>query len=238
MTIDRQGGSAVNSSQTATTTRQQATRVLLRKAGILPVVTVEDIAQAIALAGALARGGLTAIEVTLRSPVAMQALGALKREMPQLAIGAGTVRTAQQAREAVDRGVDFLVTPGTPPALASSLAALDLPVVPGSASPTEMMALMDLGFDVVKLFPATAVGGLQMIQSLANPFPDLGLCPTGGIHEDNALDFLRQPNVLCIGGSWMVAREWIASGQFDRVEQSARRARGLIDTLTAKIAAA
>jgi 2-dehydro-3-deoxyphosphogluconate aldolase/(4S)-4-hydroxy-2-oxoglutarate aldolase len=215
------------------TSRQQATRALLGAAGILPVVTVEDIAQTIAIAGALARGGLTAIEVTLRSPVAMQALGVLKREVPGLAIGAGTVRTVRQAHEVLEQGVDFIVTPGTPPALAAELAGLPLPVVPGAATPTEMMALLDLGFDALKLFPASVVGGLSMIKALAGPLPELLLCPTGGINEGNALEFLRQPNVACVGGSWMVPSDWVSAGKFDLVEQSARRCRALLDTLAA-----
>jgi len=209
--------------------RQLATRALLRKAGILPVVTVESIPQAIAIAGALARGGLWAIEVTLRSAAAMQALGALKREVPQMLLGAGTVTTPLQARMAVDQGADFLVTPGTPPALGTALAALTLPVVPGAATASEIMALLDLGFDAVKLFPAVSAGGINMIKSLAGPFPGLALCPTGGISESTATEFLKQPNVLCIGGSWMVAADWIGAGRFDEVEASARRARALID---------
>ena len=219
----------MSASNTASTNaRQQAARALLRKAGILPVVTVESIPQAIAIAGALARGGLSAIEVTLRSAAAMEALGVLKREVPELLLGAGTVTTPEQARLAVDQGADFLVTPGTPPALGEALAALALPVVPGAATASEIIALMHLGFDAVKLFPATAVGGINMIKSLAGPFPGLALCPTGGITEATAPDFLQQPNVLCIGGSWMVAADWIKAGQFDAVEASARRAAELI----------
>jgi 2-dehydro-3-deoxyphosphogluconate aldolase/(4S)-4-hydroxy-2-oxoglutarate aldolase len=224
----------MNQPNLATPSRREATRTLLRAAGILPVVTVENLPQAISIAGALARGGLSAIEVTLRSPVALQALGVLKRELPQLAIGAGTVRNAEQARLAVDQGVDFIVTPGTPPALASFLAGLSLPVVPGAATPNEIIALMDLGFDTVKFFPAAVLGGLSMIQALAGPFPDLWLCPTGGIHEANALDYLAQPNVPCVGGSWMVPADWIGTAKFDLVEESARRARGLLDTLAAQ----
>ena len=211
--------------------RQQATHALLRSAGVVPVVTIETAEQSIRTADALQRGGLRAIEVTLRTPAAVAALGALKRALPHMAIGAGTVRTQAQVREVLDQGVDFIVTPGTPPALAAALAPLTLPVVPGAATPTEMMALLDAGFDVVKLFPASVVGGLAMIKALAAPFPDLGLCPTGGINEANALEFLRQPNVPCVGGSWMVAPEWIAAGQFDLVEQSARRARALADSV-------
>jgi 2-dehydro-3-deoxyphosphogluconate aldolase/(4S)-4-hydroxy-2-oxoglutarate aldolase len=219
----------MNTSAAPGSTRQQATRALLRKAGILPVVTVENIPQAVAVAGALARGGLRAIEVTLRSSVAMDALAVVKREVPELLLGAGTVITPEQARAAVDKGADFLVTPGTPPTLAAALARLSIPVIPGAATASEIIALLHLGFDALKLFPAQALGGLAMVKSLAGPFPQLALCPTGGISETSAAEFLRQPNVLCIGGSWMVAAEWIAAGRFDEVEASARRARGIID---------
>ncbi len=209
--------------------RRRQTRALLRAAGILPVVTVDDIPQALAVATALAQGGLTAIEITLRSAIAMQALAAVKRELPQLWVGAGTVLTAQQARQAQDQGADFLVTPGTPPALAAALAAMTLPVVPGAATAAEIIALLDLGFDAVKLFPAASVGGVAMIRSLAGPFPALGLCPTGGISEENARQYLAPGNVLCIGGSWMVSPDWVAAGRYDEVRASAQRARDLID---------
>lgn len=211
--------------------RQEATRVLLRRAGILPVVAVQSVEQAVQIGAALLRGGLHAIEVTLRSAVAMEALGVVKREVPDLIVGAGTVRTAAQAQAALDQGVDFIVTPGTSPALAQALAPLTLPVVPGAATPSEIIALMDLGFDSLKLFPAASVGGLGMIKSLAGPFPDLSLCPTGGISEATAAEYLAQPNVLCIGGSWMVPADWIAAGRYDEVQASARRARQLLDGL-------
>lgn len=209
--------------------RRAAARALLRNAGVLPVVTVESVDQAIAIATALASGGLRAIEVTLRSPAAMAALGAVKRALPGTAVGAGTVLTADQAAQARDQGADFLVTPGTPPLLARALAALDLPVIPGAATATEIIALLAMGFDALKLFPATAVGGIAMIRSLAGPFPDLALCPTGGINESTAREYLAQPNVLCVGGSWMVPADWIMAGRFDEVEASARRARAMVE---------
>ncbi len=211
--------------------RQQATRALLRGAGILPVLTVDTVAQALAVAGALARGGLRAIEVTLRSAAAMDALGAIKRELPGLILGAGTITKPGQALQAVEQGADFLVTPGTPAALAQVLAGLTVPVLPGAATASEIMALMDLGFDAVKLFPAASVGGLGMIKSLAGPFPALAICPTGGIGEANAADYLRQPNVPCIGGSWMVAADWVGAGRYELVEASAARARAIIDAI-------
>jgi 2-dehydro-3-deoxyphosphogluconate aldolase / (4S)-4-hydroxy-2-oxoglutarate aldolase len=205
------------------TAKQRATAQLLSAAGIMPVVTVDDIPQAMQIATALLRGGLTAIEVTLRSSAAMQAIGVIKKELPQLCVGAGTVLTIEQAHQARDQGADFLVTPGTTPALGAGLAAMSLPVVPGAATPSEIIALMALGFDAVKLFPAASVGGVGMAKSLGGPFPQLKLCPTGGISEVNAIDFLKLANVLCIGGSWMVAPEWIAKGQYDLVESSAKR---------------
>jgi len=222
-----------NAGSSKRSARQEATRALLRAAGILPVVTVENIPQGIAVAHALARGGLRAIEVTLRSAVGLQALSVIKREVPEMAVGAGTVLTPAQALAAQDAGADFLVTPGTPPALAAALAAMTVPVVPGVATPTEIIALLELGFDAMKLFPATSVGGLTMIKSLAGPFPGVVFCPTGGIGENTARDFLVQPNVPCIGGSWMVAADWIAADRFDEVEASARRARAIVESVTA-----
>lgn len=211
--------------------RQQSAHRMLREAGILPVVTVRDIPEAIAIAHALLRGGLTAIEVTLRSAVAMEAIGVIKRDVPQLMIGAGTVLTIAQANAARDQGADFLVTPGTPPALAAGLAAMEIPTVPGAATASEIMALMALGFDAVKLFPASAVGGIGMLKSLGGPFPSLRVCPTGGISESNATDYLKLSNVIAIGGSWMVSPDWVANRQFDLIEASARRCRALIDAL-------
>ena len=201
---------------------------LLRAAGILPVVTVHSLAQARAVSAALLEGGLPAIELTLRTPVAMEALALLKRELPDVVVGAGTVLTVEQMQQAIDAGADFLVTPGTPPALADALAAAPLPVVPGAATPTELLALYARGFRVCKLFPATAVGGLAMIKGLAGPVADLLLCPTGGITEQSAADYLEQKNVVCIGGSWMVPGDWIAEGAWDKVRASAAQAAAIV----------
>lgn len=197
---------------------------LLDAAGILPVVTVHTLEQARAVSAALLEGGLPAIELTLRTPVAMDALALLKRELPDVVVGAGTVLTVEQMQQAIDAGADFLVTPGTPAHMADALAAAPLPVVPGAATPTELLALHARGFQVCKLFPATAVGGLPLIKGVAGPMPDLKLCPTGGITENNAGDFLEQPNVVCIGGSWMVPTGWIENGEWDKVREASARA--------------
>src|SRR3546814_380280 len=201
---------------------------LLRDAGILPVVTVDSVEQARRLADALLEGGLRSIELTLRTPVALEALAALKRDLPDVVVGAGTVLTTEQARQSIDAGADFLVTPGTPPALADALAQAPIPVVPGGATPTEFLALMARCFRVCKLFPANAVGGLAMLKGLAGPLADLTLCPTGGISEDNAAEFLAQPNVACVGGSWMVPKPWLAAGEWDKVRDASLRAAGIV----------
>ncbi|WP_058364812.1 bifunctional 4-hydroxy-2-oxoglutarate aldolase/2-dehydro-3-deoxy-phosphogluconate aldolase, partial [Xanthomonas translucens] len=200
---------------------QNTAEQLLRAAGILPVVTVHSLDEARRVSAALLEGGLPAIELTLRTPVAMDALAMLKRELPHIKIGAGTVLTETQLQQAIDAGADFIVTPGTPPALAEALVRAPLPVVPGAATPTELLALMARGFRVCKLFPATAVGGLAMLKGLAGPLADLKLCPTGGIGESTAAEYLAQPNVVCIGGSWMVPKDWLANGAWDKVRESA-----------------
>lgn len=206
---------------------------LLTAAGILPVVTVHTLDQARAVSAALLEGGLPAIELTLRTPVAMDALSMLKRELPDVVVGAGTVLTVAQMRQAIDVGADFLVTPGTPAHMADALADAALPVVPGAASPTELLALLARGFRVCKLFPATAVGGLAMIKGVAGPIPELKLCPTGGITEATAADYLGQKNVVCIGGSWMVPDAWIRDGQWDEVRRSATAAAAIVRSVRA-----
>jgi len=208
---------------------QDRAEQILRAAGILPVVTVDSVDQARKLADALLAGGLRAIELTLRTPVAIEALTALKKALPDIVIGAGTVLTDDQIKRSIDAGADFLVTPGTPPALADALAQAAIPAVPGAATPTELLSLMVRGFRVCKLFPATAVGGLAMLKGLAGPLAELRLCPTGGIGENDAADYLAQPNVVCIGGSWMLAKEWLAAGDYAKVSASSARAAAIVE---------
>ncbi|MFT4197225.1 MAG: bifunctional 4-hydroxy-2-oxoglutarate aldolase/2-dehydro-3-deoxy-phosphogluconate aldolase [Pseudoxanthomonas sp.] len=210
------------------THRQQQTERLLHSAGILPVVAVDTLDQARGVANALLEGGLPVIELTLRTPVAMEALATLKKELPGFSIGAGTVLTIDQIGQCIGAGADFLVTPGTPAALAESLATAPIPVVPGAGTATELLTLLQLGFHCCKLFPATAVGGLAMIKGLHGPVPQLKLCPTGGITEATAAEYLSQPNVACIGGSWMVPKDWIAAGEWAQVRAAAARAEAIV----------
>ena len=209
--------------------RQPEARALLRAAGILPILTVDSVAQAQAIADALLQGGLHSIELTLRTPAALDAITALKRGFPTLRVGAGTVLSPAQVRAAEDAGADFLVTPGTTPALRDALAATALPAIPGAGTPSEMLVLSELGFRVAKFFPAAALGGVTLLKALQGPLPELRLCPTGGISEADAASYLALPNVACVGGSWMLAPAWLAAGDFASVRESAARARAIVD---------
>lgn len=204
---------------------QDAAIALLRKARILPVVTVDSADEGVAVARALVDGGLPAIELTLRTPAAVDAIAAVKRAVPGIAVGAGTVLTAAQIDDVRAAGADFLVTPGTPAHLAQALAECGLPAVPGAATPTELLALAALGFRVCKLFPAAAIGGLALVRSLRGPLAGTLLCPTGGIGEGDAPQYLAEPNVVCVGGSWMVRPDWIAAGRHDAIRDAAARSR-------------
>lgn len=208
---------------------QRSALQMLRNAGILPIITADSLDQARAIAEALQAGGLRSIELTLRTSVALAAITALKREFPELVVGAGTVLTRDQLSAAQQAGADFIVTPGASPDMVDALATATLPVVPGAATPSEILHLAECGFRVAKLFPAAAVGGITMLKALHGPLPGLMFCPTGGIGEADAAGYLAQPNVACIGGSWMVPRDWIAAGAWDKVTASAARARAIID---------
>lgn len=212
---------------------QDRAEQLLHAAGILPVVTIHTLDQARAVSAALLEGGLPAIELTLRTPIAMEALAMLKRELPDVIVGAGTVLTVEQMQQAIDAGADFLVTPGTPVHMADALAKAPLPVVPGASTPSELLELVARGFRICKLFPATAVGGLAMVKGVAGPIPELKLCPTGGITEATAGDYLKQKNVVCIGGSWMVPDSWISAGEWDQVRETSARAAAIVSAARA-----
>ena len=205
-------------------TLQDRAEQVLRATGVMPVLTVDSVDQGLRMADALAEGGLKTLELTLRTSAALSALAAMKKARPDILIGAGTVLTPEHVRAAIDVGADFLVTPGTPPALAEALASAQVPAVPGAATPTEFIALMALGFRVCKLFPSNALGGLAMVRGLAGPFPDLKLCANGGISEATAADYLAEPNVVAVGGSWMLAKAWLAAGDWGQVRDSAAKA--------------
>jgi 2-dehydro-3-deoxyphosphogluconate aldolase / (4S)-4-hydroxy-2-oxoglutarate aldolase len=197
---------------------------LLTRAPVIPVLTIDRVVDAVPLARALLAGGLPVIEVTLRTPVALDAVAAIIAEVAQAAVGIGTVTDIPEIRLALSAGAKFLVSPGTPPELAAALARAPVPALPGCATVSEAMALAGLGFAVLKFFPAEAAGGVAFLKAIAAPLPNVRFCPTGGIDQRNAAAYLALPNVIAVGGSWVAPKEAIAAGDFDRVTALAREA--------------
>ncbi len=200
---------------------------IMALAPVIPVLTVASVEDGLGQAKALVAGGLYAIEVTLRTPSAIAAIAAIARQIPGAVVGAGTIVSVAQIDEAVAAGARFLVSPGATPALAKAAAGSPVPFLPGCATASEAMALRELGFRALKLFPAEAVGGVKLLASLAAPLGDLRFCPTGGIDLAKAPDYLRLPNVACVGGSWMLPKDALARGDYAVVEKLAREAAGL-----------
>ncbi len=195
-----------------------------RLAPVIPVVTIEDARRSIDLAQALVRAGLPVVEVTLRTGAALDAIAAIAKAVPEAVVAAGTVVRPSQIAEAIDAGAKLIVTPGTPQALAEALKEAPIPAMPGCSSPTEAMALADLGFEVLKFFPAEASGGAAWLKAIGGPLPHLKFCPTGGLNLKNAPDYLALPNVPCIGGTWMVPNQAIADGDFATIGRLSREA--------------
>jgi 2-dehydro-3-deoxyphosphogluconate aldolase/(4S)-4-hydroxy-2-oxoglutarate aldolase len=197
---------------------------LFRGTTVIPVLTIEREAYAVPLARALCEGGLKIIEVTFRTEAAAASIAAIRSELPQVTVGAGTLLRAKDVSEAVRAGAQFLVSPGTTPELAGAALATELPYLPGVATPSEIMAARSLGICVMKLFPAEALGGIALLRALAPVFPGIAFCPTGGIDERSAEHYLALPNVPMVGGSWMAPRDAIAAGDWTRIRRLAERA--------------
>ena len=205
----------------------EATLKIMRLAPVIPVLTVRDAEDGVAQARALVAGGLPAIEVTLRTPGALAAIAAIRRDVPGAAVGAGTVVDAASFQAALAAGASFIVSPGTPPRLAAALAASPVPVLPGCATASEAMALMEHGFRALKFFPAEAAGAAAYLSSLSGPLADLRFCPTGGITLAKAPAYLALGNVICVGGSWMLPKAALAAGDYATVETLSREAAAL-----------
>ena len=205
----------------------EATLAVLRRAPVIPVLTVKDVEDALAQARALIAGGLLVLEITLRTPAAMGAVSVLAKTFPDACIGAGTIVEADQIQAGANAGAAFLVSPGMPPRLLEAAVRSPVPLLPGAATASEAMALRERGFRALKFFPAEPAGGAKYLASLAGPLPDLIFCPTGGIDLQKAANYLALANVACVGGSWMVAPGLIARQDFGKVEQLAREASAL-----------
>jgi 2-dehydro-3-deoxyphosphogluconate aldolase / (4S)-4-hydroxy-2-oxoglutarate aldolase len=191
---------------------------------VLPVVTAHDVESTVALAEALAKGGMTGIEITLRTSAALASISAVKEAVPQLAVAVGTVTNVADMEKAVAVGADFCVSPGISVALLECSAACNIDFLPGVATATDILLGMAHGLDVFKLFPAVAVGGIDLLNSFYGPFPNIRFCPTGGLTRNNVADFLALPNVICCGGSWMVADTLLRNGDWHEIETLAREA--------------
>lgn len=194
---------------------------------VMPVVVIEDAATAVPLARALVDGGLPAIELTLRTPAALEALRLIAAEVPEIALGAGTVTTPAQAEAAVAAGAGFLVSPGLTPDLLATMIATGVPFLPGTASVSEVMAVLEAGLHEMKFFPAEAAGGAPYLKSVAGPLPQARFCPTGGITPTSAPDYLQLPNVGCVGGSWLTPADAVAARDWGRIRDLAAEAAAL-----------
>ena len=201
---------------------------IVKVAPVIPVIVVERIEDAVPLAQALYNGGLKVLEITLRTPCALDAITAMVENLPADAvIGAGTIITPADLEKAVKAGSTFLVSPGTTPALIEAAKASAVPLLPGVATPTEAMRLLVEGFTHQKFFPAEAAGGIPMLKSIGGPLPQITFCPTGGIDLAKAPTYLALPNVACVGGTWMAPKELMKAGRWDEIERLAREAASL-----------
>lgn len=181
---------------------------------VIPVIVIKELEQATPLATALLTGGINVLEVTMRTPVALDAIRILTTTFPDVLIGAGTVTTPMQLQQATDAGAKFAISPGQTRTLLMAGCDGSIPLIPGISSVSELMEGLNLGYTHFKLFPAAAVGGVAMLKAIHGPFPQARFCPTGGINEKNYTEYLALPNVSCVGGSWIVPDGVIAEGNW------------------------
>lgn len=197
---------------------------VMRISTIVPVISLENEEDALALAEALLEGGITIMEVTLRTEAALKAIEVIAKSMPQMHVGAGTVFNALSFKRAVDHGAQFIFSPGISTELMQTSKNLSISLIPGVATASEVMLAHNNGFDHCKLFPATAVGGVETLRAFGGPFPSMRFCPTGGVNLHNLNDFLSLENVLCVGGSWIVPTQAIAQKNFKEVTRLCKEA--------------
>ncbi|HSG94358.1 MAG TPA: bifunctional 4-hydroxy-2-oxoglutarate aldolase/2-dehydro-3-deoxy-phosphogluconate aldolase [Afifellaceae bacterium] len=207
--------------------RNVALERVLTAAPVVPVLTIEDAGIAVPLATALVKGGLPAIEITLRTAAAIDAVRAVANEVEGAFAGVGTVLDATQLKQAADAGATFAVSPGTSRGLLDAAADSPVPLLPGAATVSEAMALSERGYEILKFFPAEPAGGVAYLKALAAPLPAIRFCPTGGISLQNAPDYLKLENVICVGGSWIAPQNAIAAGDWQHIKELARQAAGL-----------
>ena len=199
---------------------------VMRDAPVIPVIVVHEAAHAVPLARALVAGGIRMLEVTFRTSVALEAIRAIAQEVPGAVVGAGTVRSAEDAKAAARAGARFAVSPGFTVSVGRACRDLGLPLLPGVATGSEIMLAQEEGYEALKFFPALQAGGTSMLKAWAGPFAEVKFCPTGGVSPQNAREFLALPNVACVGGSWLTPADAMAAGDWGRITALAREAAG------------
>jgi 2-dehydro-3-deoxyphosphogluconate aldolase / (4S)-4-hydroxy-2-oxoglutarate aldolase len=187
---------------------------VMQDAPVIPVIVLNDIAHAVPMAQALVAGGIRMLEVTLRTPVALQCIERIAKEVPEAVVGAGTVRSPAEAAAAARAGARFAVSPGFTNAVGQACRDQGIPLLPGVATGSEIMMAAEAGYTELKFFPAMQAGGPAMLKAWSGPFFDVKFCPTGGVTAENAKDFLALPNVVCVGGSWLVPQDMLTSGHW------------------------
>ena len=207
--------------------RSEVLEPIIAGVSVIPVVVLDNAADAVPLATALVAGGLRVIEITLRTGAALEAIKAIAGEVEGAVVGAGTVLSKGQFVAAEKAGARFAVSPGVGPDVLAAAADSVIPLMPGAATASEVMTLMDEGYTIQKFFPAEPAGGLAYLKAFSAPLPDISFCPTGGIDLRNAPAYLALPNVVCVGGSWVAPKEAIAAGDWSRIERLARDAAAL-----------
>lgn len=196
---------------------------LLKDSPVIPVITIERLEDAVPLARAFMAGGMRLLEITLRTPVALKAAEAIIKDVPEAVVGIGTVLSEKDLNLAVSIGAQFALSPGATPALLQAAQKIDLPFIPGVATASEVMEALRHGFDLVKFFPAVPAGGIAMLKAMAGPFPQVRFCPTGGIDGTNAREWLVQPNVAAVGGSWLAPADDIRQGAWETITERVRQ---------------
>lgn len=196
----------------------------LYRAAVVPVLTIETPEDGVEIARALARGGLDLIEVTLRTPAALEVIRQIRLQVPNVRVGAGTVLNPEQGQQAIGAGARFIVSPGMTPRLVEAAQLWPVPFLPGAVTASEAMALSDLGYQCLKFFPAEAAGGASALKALAAPLAGITFCPTGGIDAGNARDYLALPNVMAVGGSWVVSRSAVTEQHWQTITELAEQA--------------
>ena len=195
--------------------------------GVVPVVVLDDAEQAIPTAKALLAGGINAMEITFRTAAAKASIAKVAKEVPEMIVGAGTVINVEQLHDAVEAGAKFIVSPGCDPEVIAEANKLGVPMTPGVVTPSEILMGLKLGVKVFKFFPAETYGGLKTIKALCGPFPQIRFLPTGGINQNNAAEYYKNPKIVAVGGSWMVTKDMVNAGDFEGITAKSKAATDL-----------